>query len=77
MAAAARVGAARPRAGPGRARWPSETFHGVKGGGAIDDATRSIVGIDAYRADAPAHKGHEDRVLLNLWTKTGPGAPLY
>src|SRR5215210_6090370 len=33
-----------------------------KGGGAIDDATRSIVGRDAYRADAPAHKGLDDRV---------------
>src|SRR4051812_37333337 len=33
-----------------------------KGGGAIDEATRSIVGIDPYRADAPAHKGLDDRV---------------
>src|SRR5215211_9031133 len=33
-----------------------------KGGGAIDDATRSIVGGEPYRADAPAHKGLDDRV---------------
>src|SRR5215208_6860886 len=33
-----------------------------KGGGAIDDATRSIVGIEPYRADAPAHKGLDDRI---------------
>src|SRR5215218_8057016 len=33
-----------------------------KGGGAIDGATRSIVGIEPYRADAPAHKGLDDRV---------------
>src|SRR5829696_4281004 len=36
-----------------------------KGGGAIDDATRSIIGKDAYRADAPAHKGLDDRVSSN------------
>src|SRR5215208_3968295 len=33
-----------------------------KGGGAIDDATRSILGSEPYRADAPAHKGLDDRV---------------
>jgi arginine/lysine/ornithine decarboxylase len=33
-----------------------------KGGGAIDEATRSVLGIDPYRADAPAHKGLDDRV---------------
>ena len=33
-----------------------------KGGGAIDEATRSIIGTDPYRADAPAHKGLDDRV---------------
>src|SRR5215211_5764931 len=33
-----------------------------KGGGAIDGATRSIVGIEPYRADAPAHKGLDDRI---------------
>ena len=33
-----------------------------KGGGAIDDATRSIMGVDPYRADAPAHKGLDDRI---------------
>ena len=32
-----------------------------KGGGAIDDVTRAIVGIEPYRADAPAHKGLDDR----------------
>jgi arginine decarboxylase len=33
-----------------------------KGGGAIDEATRSVIGVEPYRVDAPAHKGLDDRV---------------
>src|SRR4051812_1415371 len=33
-----------------------------KGGGALDELTREVLGEGPYRADAPAHKGLDDRV---------------
>src|SRR4051812_20833078 len=36
-----------------------------KGGRSLDDETRAILGDGPYRADAPAHKGLDDRVSSN------------
>src|SRR3954466_7606234 len=33
-----------------------------KGGGSLDELTREVLGEGPYRADAPAHKGLDDRV---------------
>src|SRR4051812_24655125 len=36
-----------------------------KGGGALDELTREVLGEGPYRGDAPAHKGLDDRVSSN------------
>src|SRR3954469_1946026 len=33
-----------------------------KGGASLDELTREVLGEGPYRADAPAHKGRDDRV---------------
>src|SRR3954462_1405402 len=33
-----------------------------KGGASLDELTREVLGEEPYRADAPAHKGLDDRV---------------